>query len=194
MSGVNINVSDMTEICHGVLKKNDKTYYIQCCVNETWHYCIAARFEKLVKKYGSAEQLGKTYKSREAKQEERPLVIKKDRKCSIPRANLEQFEESERTYNYLPKPPTDFSFMHKNRSNTGYRLWSKEGTLCIRPGILNKTGYCNGCPWWHDCKLEEKSWKRTREQINRDVRHIPKAMYNLHTEQESIESRSTNRK
>ena len=58
--------SKLEQIAEGVLKKkeSDNTYYIQCKILGTWHYCNEERLKRLIAKHGSVESLGREYVSR----------------------------------------------------------------------------------------------------------------------------------
>lgn len=135
---LDINPKDFKEIAPGVLKKNDKTFYIQCINAGTWHYCNAARLEKLIKKHGSVEAVGANYISRNAKRTQKEEIVKKrmpklergkyesrkafQRRVADARteaeikATQELHGKEKKAYNYLPKPPADLSAVSKNGS------------------------------------------------------------------------------
>jgi len=194
--GIEINVKDLKEIAPGVMKKNSKTYYIQCVIAKTWHYCNAERLQKLIAKFGDAELVGANYVSREAKQTQKEKDVKKRlptieqgkyeskksfmaRKASA-RMEAEQIvretTSEKRTYTYLPKPPFDTSNININgniaraRTLHAFDLVSKTDTgtfVCVHPSTILDRGYCNGCPWWNVCKVELKEWQKYEEQPNR---------------------------
>lgn len=57
---------DCTEICEGVAKKTDSVFYIYDHASGEWKYCAKNRLEDLEKKYGSLEEVGKSYRSRKS--------------------------------------------------------------------------------------------------------------------------------
>ena len=197
MAGIVVNVKECEELAPGVLKKNSKTYYIQCVIAKTWHYCNAERLEKLIKRFGDAELVGANYVSREAKQQQKEKDVKRrlptlergkyeSNKAFMARRALARQEAEQtvreqtsekRTYTYLPKPPFDTSNININggeikaRTQHAFDLMSKtdEGTfVCIHPSTIEKnSGYCNDCPWWNSCRVGMKEWKKFAEQPRR---------------------------
>jgi hypothetical protein len=59
------------EVAPGVIRratrKNSKSYLVHCSVTDKWCYSSPERLDKLVKRYGSTEEVGKQYISREGK-------------------------------------------------------------------------------------------------------------------------------
>ncbi len=60
---------EVEEVCEGLVKKNDKTFYCKCRVTGDWFYCIKSRLARLVEKLGSEEEVGKQYLSRKGKKQ-----------------------------------------------------------------------------------------------------------------------------
>lgn len=58
---------EVDEVCEGLVKKNDKTFYFKCKVTGEWLYSNASRTAKLIEKAGSQEEAGKNYLSRKGK-------------------------------------------------------------------------------------------------------------------------------
>ena len=190
--GIEINKAECKEVAPGVLKKNAKTFYIQCTVAKTWHYCNAARLNKLKDKHGSLKAIGAKYVSRNAKKEAKAAEFEKH--LNIPEQGKYQSKKSymaqcaaarkaaeekvkpkrKRTYSYLEKPPMDISHLtqftgkHRQTQEHLYPVFSENGTKCIQRTIMMKNeGWCNGCPWWHICKVKLKDWQKFREQGDR---------------------------
>ena len=59
------------QIATGVLRratrKNSKSFLVKCSVTGKWCYCSRERHEKLIQRFGSEEELGRSYISREGK-------------------------------------------------------------------------------------------------------------------------------
>jgi len=174
---IQIEKKNLTEIVPGIWKKNQKTFYIECKVNHTLHYCNADRLEKLRKKHGSLEIVGTTYISRDAKRSD-PTNQKSTKITSS-----EKMEKVSRTY--LKKPCQNTLFSPGDHKVS--RIFSYEWTLCLRPDIFNNGGYCNGCRWWGLCKIPEKKYRKYKEQADRQVtiKHYPAPVF---TEAESIQN------
>lgn len=169
---MSVDIKQLNEVVPGVRKKNEKTYYIQCSVEGTLHYCNADRLEKLIKKYGSLEAVGTGYKSRNANQKAKVVKGWRRRKKGDPTITNEE-DKPKRVYNYLNDPLPDFRNL-KARSKHGdsdarvYNISSHDGAQCLRPALVAKNeGWCNGCPWWHYCQLPLKAWKKKAEDPDR---------------------------
>ena len=188
---MDIDIKTMEPVCDGIVRRNEKTYYIQCCIMKTWHYCNDVRLKKLIAKFGTKEDVGEQYISREGKRSQKHVAIKRkmpeivrekyeSQKAFIERksrarqtAEKELYKETSGAvvYTYLPKPPADLSNISLHNSQIAmsrretYPIFSEEGTKCIRKDIIQKNeGYCNNCPWWLYCKMELREWKKYEEQ------------------------------
>jgi len=161
-------IEGCTEVAPGVLKKNDKTYYIQCIKSRIWCYCNDARIEKLIARYGSLKGIGQSYISRDAKQAARIEVPKKiktkrGRPSKFTEVDPSTIDDSDPT-----KPATMMRQYLKKAikcNNTPCDLkmgplLSDNWTRCLRPQLFIKNGgYCNNCAWYDLCKYEVKGWK-----------------------------------
>jgi len=166
------DISKCTTLCKGIIQKNAKTYYIQCTIAGTWHYCNADRLDKLIKKHGTKEKIGLTYISRDAKPKKTPK-IKAPRLSKVARRSKELFEDMDnpegpkRSYTFLPKPPA-VSTLLTGANVDIYGVFSDNGTKCIRPDLIKRNiGWCNGCKWYNICAISAKEWKKYAEQHKR---------------------------
>jgi len=168
---IEVNKSELTKLCDGVYKKNDKTFYIECIVNGTMHYCNKVRLDKLIKKNGSIEAIGSSYISRNAKNSD-------NAKISPNKPANENSKKVKRTN--LPKPSQNT--LYSVGDYTVYDIFSSEGTLCIRPDVIRtNNGYCNGCRWFAMCRMEQKKFRKYKEQANRNI-EIPQYPHPVMTE------------
>lgn len=106
MSGVKVNMEKCTELVPGVLKKNEKTFYIQCSVNKTWHYCNKDRLNRLIAKRGNIEEVGKTYVSRAAKAAQKAQADNKEPEViqapNVDEQNVPEAGEQQNSENVQP--------------------------------------------------------------------------------------------
>ena len=145
-----IDRSTLEEIASGIFKKNEKTFYIECSLKGTLHYCNKERLDKLVKKVGSLEVLGSTYMSKVAKAElkakevkQAPVLKEKKEKVAI---NVGFLREKD---HMVFSKFTDEDLVHL-QANWG---------VCMRQDIVRKErGYCNGCRWFIACNVKQKRW------------------------------------
>ena len=152
----------MTEIAPGVRQKNEKTYYIQCSIKGTWHYCNKARLDKLTQKHGTVELIGTTYVSREGKADLRAKEPPKEKKRK--RRETTQYTQCEK--------PRSLQWMRANMQASLQKMVPivSDGGKCLRQDIFESRGnYCNSCPYWHFCGNEFKEWKTYEEQPERCI-------------------------
>ena len=57
------------ELAPGVFQRSKLMYFLKCTVKGTYHIFTKARIDALVAKYGSLEEVGKKYVSRDARTE-----------------------------------------------------------------------------------------------------------------------------
>lgn len=177
-----INRADLVEIVPGVYKKNEKTFFIECSVNKTLHYCAAARLEKLKAKAGSLEEVGTSYISKEAKRiAKMAQVIEAD---SQPKETKVKALSSQGSP--LPRPNPYSTFTHAD--GLVQSAVCKDGPVCMRGELfIQNNGYCNQCRWWNRCEYWDKKWASNSGAAPRN-----EAMFNLkassltiHTENEA---------
>lgn len=159
---MDIDRSKLTEIVPGIFQKNEKTFYIECSINKTLHYCAKARLDKLIKKHGSLEAVGTSYISRAAKSSN---TTKKEPK--------EPKQKEKTAVGALLTKPNEY------RSSTDVDdkvyEYASGGTKCLRGALfVQNNGYCNGCQWWMKCTYPDKAWANTTESPARN-----EAMFNL---------------
>jgi hypothetical protein len=161
-------IEGCTEVAPGVLKKNDKTYYIQCIKSRIWCYCNDARIVKLTERYGSLAGIGKSYISRDAKQAARVEVPKKVKSkrgrpskfTEVDPSTVDDSDPNKPVYQmrqYLKKP---YKCNNTPCDTVTGPLLSDNWTRCLRTQLFCKNGgYCNGCAWYDLCKYPDKGWK-----------------------------------
>ena len=175
--GIDVDRSKLTLVVPGVWKKNDKTYYIECSVNGTLHYCIKDRLDKLVTKQGSMEAVGSSYISRDAQRVLKPVTTTASainkRNAMLDRIKLD--------------PAPKFTHHGAGDHRVGSYL-SDSWTKCLRPLLFQDNGnYCNGCRWHDICKVPSRGWKNFQDEGVRQVQ-AQFADYEVYTEKESIEN------
>lgn len=146
-----IDRSKLTEIAPGVFQKNEKTYYIECCLKGTLHYCNKERLDKLVKKVGTLAVLGSTYMSKVAKAE---LKAKEVIKAPVRKEKKPKVVASEGIIREAPQMKLDMS-------DEDTMVIGDNPRICMRRDIVQKErGYCNGCRWFRDCTVRQKKWAK----------------------------------
>lgn len=172
-----VNLEDLEIVCPGVYKKNNNTFFIQCNVNGTLHYCIKERLDKLIKKHGTVEAVGQNYTSRAAKQEQKQC---ESDKRIVPIEHVDCDTIQQRTQ--LKSPPRYRHYTDGDKK-LGYAL-SDGFTICMRRQLFVQNGnFCNGCRWWTCCNAPQKKWKTYKEQPQR--KKVPMGRYlgfDFHTE------------
>lgn len=183
---IKVNKADLEEITPGVWKKNDKTFYIQCSVLGTFHYCIKARLDKLVSKHGSLEEVGRTYISREAKKLAKEKAL--PTKTAINKRDEDgDSEEDSPIIERIRLPSAPKSITYSGGDQRVGEIFSANWSRCIRPALFRQNGnFCNGCRWYLMCKVEGRRWKLFEDQPLREIQMQFYSM-DVYTESESIE-------
>lgn len=170
---------ELKEIAPGILKKNEKTYYIVCKVSGKHCYCNAERLETLSKKYGGVDKIQDNYVSRDAKRllktgtkekkikelgadnvVEESRLIHKEKKERRARRKKKREEKAE-LYRKIPmdeKGPalTKDEIISKTSASALQEKNGIFGGMCLRPKYFNDHHNCGLCNYVEHCKADCK--------------------------------------
>lgn len=164
---------ELEEIAPGILKKNDKTFFIVCKVSGKQCYCNAERLEKLASKYGGMDKIQDNYVSRDAKRLIKAKIkpekiakmdvdevigesqmIHKDKKVRKERRKKKQ-EEQEAQVEARRWKPGDEKFLPSFSAET-IALKTQNRNLCLADKFWAAKHNCIECKYVNECKSERK--------------------------------------